>query len=507
MRLAVFVPAKKTSIRLPRKNLRDGGRGPLTAAAVQLAADACMTVGVQADIYVITDSKEIGWAAEAAGAVAVAHPPYDRSTRVGDAVAAAARRVGWTGPTLILQPTCATLSVETLAQALAEWEARFHTSDRWETVIGVTDDSHIRWDATGIISPRTNALPKNWKETGWFLTSSWPAAGSNDDAPHIGYPAHLWETPTAEAIDVNDELDLAAARKINSQRSILITVSGQASSGTGHVRRQLALADQLDHRVAFDGRAELDSWAEELIGDAGHRIDRDPKGYDLQVIDVADPWLPDIVGCPCGHVSFEDLGEVSNGARLVVNSLYYDPRPNALSGPRWEVLPSHWTIAPQQVKDRKWVTVTFGGTDPEGASAEVARAVSTVYEHVRLIAPPFGGRPDFDGEVIVNPFMPAVLAESKLVISSAGRTVIECAAVGTPALVFPVNEREQRHILPSNVLGSSAMWATDERITARAVRWALDRPELLERLSLAGRRDVDGKAGRRVAHHIDGLFI
>ena len=491
--------------------MRDVAGLPLAVRAVNLARQATSAAGIIADVYVITDSAEIGWAVEQAGAVPVAHPPYDATTRTGDAVAYAASRVGWTGATLILQPTCATLSVPTLAQALGEWQDRLHATEPWECVVGVTDDTHIRWNAEGVMNPRSNDLPKNWKETGWFLTSSWPARGSTPDAPHIGYPLHLWETQTEEAVDINNQADLALARVINYSRSILVTCSGKTGSGSGHVRRQLALADLLDHRIVFDGR-QLEDWAKDLISAAGYPIGNPNTDFDLQIVDSAEPDLEDLIDAPYGHVSFEDFGPVSAKARLVINALYSDPRPHALSGARWEVLPAYWRAQPMGVNDRKWITITFGGIDPEGATPEIAMTAYAVGgQDVRIVAPPNGLDVSvpygFKGEILKNPFMPKVLAESKLVISSAGRTTIECAALGTPVLAFPVNEREERHVLPPNVIKPFPMWAADPRVVERSIRWVIERPELLQRLSYAGLAEVDGGGARRVAHHIDGLFL
>lgn len=517
MRISAFVPAKGFSQRLPRKNMRTLGDEPLVARAIRTIQEALDLAEIAGQVYVITDSPEIRWVSERAGAAVIDHPPYDPSTTVGETVNHAAAQIGWTGPTLIVQPTCATLTADTLTRALVEWEMSLDSSEPLECVVGAVDDTHIRWDDSGLITGRVNNLPKAWRETGWFLTTRWPAKGSTaSTGPQIGYPCKLWEVSPAEAVDVDEHCGLASARVFNARRSILITCSGAVGTGSGHVRRQLALADQLDHHfVQFDGRG-LEGWALDLIEEAGYPLAQGCPEVDLQIVDHAEPDLRMLVGARYGHVAFEDLGPVSATSRLVVNAMIRDGRPHALSGPSWEVLASAWAMggrAAPEAGERGMVTITFGGTDPELATELAVRAALSVApgKCLQVVIPPNAQREihvaDPRVEQLHQPFMPAVLAGSKLVISSAGRTMIECAAVGAPTLAFPVNERECGRLHPGNVISPGPMWSMNQEAIAHSIQWLLSHDELRERLSKAGLAQVDGKGAARVAHAIEGLFL
>ncbi|HWU50079.1 MAG TPA: UDP-2,4-diacetamido-2,4,6-trideoxy-beta-L-altropyranose hydrolase [Asticcacaulis sp.] len=96
------------------------------------------------------------------------------------------------------------------------------------------------------------------------------------------------------------------------------------------------------------------------------------------------------------------------------------------------------------------VTLMFGGSDPQNLSAQAARLLIGEGLRVRIIAGPANRHiaalqsiPDERLEIVVSPPSVAeVLADSALVVTAAGGSVGEVAAMGLPALVLVVYDNQ-----------------------------------------------------------------
>jgi CMP-N-acetylneuraminic acid synthetase/spore coat polysaccharide biosynthesis predicted glycosyltransferase SpsG len=522
VRLLVVIPARGGSKAVPRKNLRLVDGLPLVARAVRLARSAANHAGVDARVVVTTDDAAAAAAATAAGAETVTRPAALAAddTPVHAAVSHAVGELGWDGPVLVLQPTCATLTHATLAEALEDWQdnQQGDLADRWATMLGAVDDRHVRWTDRGQDGPRVNRqqLPEAWREAGWFLCAAWPAPGADPAAPQIGFPCHLHELPAWEALDVDTPADLAAARAVTGGCDIAVrTVSGERI-GTGHLRRQLALADLLAprHRVVFDP-AELDDWGRDLVESHGHVVGEGRA--DLFIVDMPNPG-PTRRLAP--SVVFEHTGPASDPAALVVNDLLPDGRPHALWGWRYSVLDPLFALHRRDrtpPTGRPRVLVTFGGTDPANMTCRAVEALAGLEADVAVVPPPAcPGKADrLPGWVTVahDPVMAAALAHADVVVTSCGRTQIEAACVGTPAVAVPVNPREATHASPPGVLRLPPVWELSGTLNlaggqlAGAVAHVLGDPALWAELSAAGMAAVDGRGVERVAHAVEGVLL
>jgi spore coat polysaccharide biosynthesis predicted glycosyltransferase SpsG len=132
-----------------------------------------------------------------------------------------------------------------------------------------------------------------------------------------------------------------------------------------------------------------------------------------------------------------------------------------------------------------------------------------------VVLGPGAARFDIDwaapGRVIFleQPAMAAEMRAADLVITSAGRTVFEAAATGTPAIVLAQNTRETTHshlgLDKGNLYLGLGRLVTDDEIV-HAVTSVLEDEVLWSEMSAAAARSVDGLGARRIARIVDGMI-
>jgi spore coat polysaccharide biosynthesis predicted glycosyltransferase SpsG len=214
-------------------------------------------------------------------------------------------------------------------------------------------------------------------------------------------------------------------------------------------------------------------------------------------------------------VSFEDHGPAAKHADLVINALY--PKVlgagNEVGGPDWAVLrPEFQALPPFEVRDQATrILVMFGGTDPAELHNLVGPALMTK-------ATPFHAAADVylpaNWDITtVTPGEPvpvaATMRDHDILITSAGRTVYEAAAVGIPTIVMAQNNREatHAHLGPShgNIFLGLGRMVTAEQLRHTAEQLAGD-VQLRRELSATARASIDGLGLARIVHAIDGLL-
>jgi spore coat polysaccharide biosynthesis predicted glycosyltransferase SpsG len=139
----------------------------------------------------------------------------------------------------------------------------------------------------------------------------------------------------------------------------------------------------------------------------------------------------------------------------------------------------------------------FGGTDPSGLGERIAILVSADFPDIRV---------DW-----IEPGQDRPIAEAMhnadLLITSAGRTVYEAAAVGVPTVVLAQNLRETTHqhlgMEHGNVYLGLGKLVTDDQI--------VDTIDILSkdmglRTELSERGRPDGRGLDRIVHTIEGLL-
>jgi UDP-2,4-diacetamido-2,4,6-trideoxy-beta-L-altropyranose hydrolase len=315
--------------------------------------------------------------------------------------------------------------------------------------------------------------------------------------------------------------------------SVAIRVDASTAIGWGHAMRCLALAQALAERPtfvmsapppAFVARAEPD--ADVVAGDDvaqvlaigadwvvvdGYHLGSDYQralqegGARVLVVDDhahldryhADVLLNQNLGAP-------DYRERAPGARLLI-------------GPRYALLRREFRDVPaRDTPDvARRVLATLGGSDPDGVTAQVVRALARVDRPLEVQVIAGAGNPHLTEleraaaacphpvDLVVDARdMPRRMAWAELAVTAAGSTSWELARVGTPqiAIVLADNQRPIARGLADAGLAVSLGWhadVTDERI-ADAVAALVADAGRRDELSRRGRELVDGRGALRV---------
>ncbi|KKK77217.1 hypothetical protein LCGC14_2855830, partial [marine sediment metagenome] len=251
-------------------------------------------------------------------------------------------------------------------------------------------------------------------------------------------------------------------------------------------------------------------WVVKRIQDAGWWHGDGDMRSDLVIIDQLDTTTKQVAGYKANGskvVTIEDQGKGAGHADLTINALYKQwtgPSwywPNEVSGPKWADLRPEFVGLPTfKVWDTKRVLVMFGGTDPSGLGEQVVKLLEG------SVSTP--GRFDVTW---VEPHAKISVAwemmNHDVLITSAGRTVYEAAAVGIPTIVIAQNARETSHAhlgIGNLYLGVGSV-VTDDQIVETVDRLLQDHV-LRQELSDMSRASVDGKGLQRIAWAVEGLL-
>jgi spore coat polysaccharide biosynthesis predicted glycosyltransferase SpsG/CTP:molybdopterin cytidylyltransferase MocA len=477
---------------VPRKNLRTVGGVPLVARAV-LAARNARGVG---HVVVSTEDPEVAAVARGYGAEVVDRPPAlasDAAT-VRQVVMHAVAALGWTGAVVVLQPTSPFTDPDLVDACLD----RLEQHDSVATVAAV---HHRLWGRRGPLVEaedvnRQFSRPGAWVETGAVRAMrTCPFAGTLNEL--VG-PDHLLFDPEDEmpnlpeaqyrryALDVDHPEDFHAARDLATRGRVHFVITAGSTTGSGHLHRALTLADELaHHRVTFSCRGEQAEWALDAIEARGYAMSAGISTVpELVVFDCLDfVGRRDVLAAQADGsrvAVFEALDpEVLTAADLSVNALYAGTAAH-LSGPAWEPLRPEFAVpaAPpeREARDIGRVLLTFGGVDPARLTERVS--LWSGWGDVRALLPP--GRPDAELAPGVQPFHGSVseaMRWADLVVTSAGRTVLEAAALCRPVVALCANSREERHAPVPGVMWLGHHAQVEDDLIFRAVAHLLDDPQ------------------------------
>jgi CMP-N-acetylneuraminic acid synthetase/spore coat polysaccharide biosynthesis predicted glycosyltransferase SpsG len=462
--MLAVVPARGGSQAIKRKNLSLIDGKPL------LCHIADTLTGHR--VIVSTDDVEITSVARVHGYEVVRRPSWLAEDDVPVSVVArhVCEQVGWSGPVLVAQPTCPYVTRQTIDALIAQL-------DNHAAATLITANTHLlRGD--GPLTERVNRQE---------LTGVYSEVGVRvfRNSSHLDdYPTGTVEVSGREAMDIDTVEDLAAARQ--TPRRVRFRTTANKAVGSGHLRRCLLLANELQHHDISLELVDSDSWAERMSpwpswGPADLIIN--------DTLDTTDKEMA-VLKSEAPVVTFEDLGPGARLADLVVNALYPMGSSNERSGPRWaDLRPEFCGLPSYQIRDTGRILVMFGGTDP----AELGGWVHKIYPDATWVQP--GDDVSVAAEMMAH----------DLLITSAGRTVYEAAAVGIPSVVLAQNPREATHVHlgKGNVYLGLGQLVEYEHLT-RTVASLLEHSELRRQLSETG--GVDGLGAARIVHAVEGIL-
>ncbi len=280
------------------------------------------------------------------------------------------------------------------------------------------------------------------------------------------------------AIEIQSYQDWWICEHLLMRRHIVFVVAGWPAIGMGHIYRALMLAHEImDHKISFVCTRESELAVESIARRDYHST----RQGDEELAETVLHLKPDLVvndilntdadymgalrraGVSC--INFEDEGEGSEFADLVINAVYDagSSTPARLYGPDWFCLRDEFLLAERNPyrPEVKTVLITFGGTDQLDCSRRVLDIVEPICRErgirVRVVAGPGYvhryemeehvrdlGNPDVSFTWATN-VMSRMMEGADLALCSAGRTTYELAHMRVPSLVLATHERECRH--------------------------------------------------------------
>jgi CMP-N-acetylneuraminic acid synthetase/spore coat polysaccharide biosynthesis predicted glycosyltransferase SpsG len=479
-----IIPARGGSRGIPRKNVRLLCGKPLIAYTIEAALSSKLIDRV----VVSTEDEEIAEVSRIYGADIVQRPPelaQDDVTLdpvIFHAVKAIEERENQRYELVVtIQPTSPLLSKRTIDKALD-----IMLGSNYDTLISVTPEPHIYWmlgtnkTPVPLYPERKNRqqLEPIFRETGALLICKRDVMSKES---RIGKNIYLFEIPKEEAGDIDDYADWWVAENLLKRLNIVFRVDGDERMGLGHIYRALTLANRiLNHNVSF-----LTDKSKKLglgkLREYNHPVFtfRDKEEFskvleklkpDIVVNDILDTdkeYIHDLKNRGLFVVNFEDLGEGSEFANVVVNALYENSYPpeNHYYGYKYECLRDEFYLfSAANVKERvENILITFGGVDENNLTLRTLHAIERAGLkdiHVTVILGfgyPFReelrthvdtlDKEGFSIELKDNVSMMAkYMANADLVVTSNGRTLYEVASLGIPCISISQNEREMRHM-------------------------------------------------------------
>ena len=483
MNILVVIPARGGSKGIPRKNLRLLNGKPLLYYSINTALNSKFDL----DVYVSSEDEEILNTSLQFGAkvhkrdISIAD---DKSTL--DPVIYACYKYASQIENkdydyiITMQPTSPLLKTNSLDSAIA----KSIENKEIETIIAAKDDTHLSWRKESDkflpnYEKRLNRqyLTPTFTETGaFFITRKDIITPTN----RIGKNVELYILSNGEEIDIDTYEDWNLCEYHLKRKNILFVVTGNDIVGLGHVYNTLLVAnDILNHKITFlvdkDSKLAYDKISLKnypvFIQESENILD-DIKKFnpDLVINDKLDTTLEYMQGLKklsIKTLNFEDLGEGSKIADLVINAIYPEKQiiKNHYFGHDYFILRDEFIYS--ETKDNKekieGILISFGGVDPNNYTKKV---IETIYEYcmqnsIRInVVTGFGYKKydsidDFKNNNIYKNVanISKYMLEADLIFTSAGRTTYEVASIGVPTIVLAQNDRELTHFFANSEFG------------------------------------------------------
>lgn len=484
-KILIIIPARGGSKGIPRKNLRILGDKPLLFYSIN---SAISLKDYQVDTYVSSDDDEILLMATKFGAKTIRREEIIATDNVtlDPVIFDAYKKILKTEEksydlVITLQPTSPLLKHSTLAAAI---EVVFQ--GQLDTLVSGIYDSHLTWlkEENGFIpnyKERLNRqqLPKIYKETGGFVITKSEFVKQNS---RFGEIVEIFPLEKKEAIDIDDFDDWSLCEYYLNRKVLLFVVSGYAEIGMGHVYNTLNLANEiLNHRIIFlvDSYSDL---AYNKILESNYEVYRqqtDNLVYDIDnlkpdiiindILDTSAEYILALKKMKCKVINFEDLGDGSLHADLVINAMYPEKKIvlNHYYGAKYFILRDEFLYTKDKIFDNenvRKILISFGGVDPNNFTRRVLDIVSPYCQQNNIEINIVTGMGYNYSDELKNSYknisvksnikdISEEILEADIVFTSAGRTTFEVASIGVPCIVLCQNLRETTHFFASEKNG------------------------------------------------------
>ena len=344
---------------------------------------------------------------------------------------------------------------------------------------------------------------------------------------------------------IHDIYDFWVAEKLVRLPRIVFRVDGGAEIGMGHVYRSLAIADELcsisSADVQFLMSADHPEGVKRVSG-AGYTVRVLSNGGVNAIVDAIQEYSPNIVvndrpflekeylealsrlGASTVNLvdTLEDIEKPAEITSMIIATLRVDQLEleDFYGGPEYAILRESFAGAAKPVRaDARQVVISFGGSDPQGLTLKVLRALDSP-EIMKselgvkaVLGPAFSygqelrellPRLHYQPMLLENvEHMAEILSEADLVFCAGGMTVYEIAALGVPGLVMCQNAREVRRMEHFSRSGSIEHLGLgtelEEKRITQAAEALLANETRRRAMSESGQKLVDARGAQRVA--------
>jgi spore coat polysaccharide biosynthesis predicted glycosyltransferase SpsG len=349
------------------------------------------------------------------------------------------------------------------------------------------------------------------------------------------------------SITVHDIYDFWLAEKLVRLPRILFRVDGGSQIGMGHVYRSLAIADEIrsvspSADIQFLMRAGHAEGVQR-VSNSGYPVrvlsDDDPESVTQEIHDYSpnvivndfpapmrSGYLEALAGLGASTInlvdSLEDIEKPAEMASVIIATMHDDQveLEDFYGGPQFAILRESFSRRDKQVRESaSQVVVSFGGSDPQGFTLKVLRALdghidkTAVLTVTTVLGPAFSYRKELEElltKLSLQPIllenvenMAETLSDADLDFCSGGMTVFEIAALGTPGVVLCQNARELRRMEAFARKGTIVHLGLGTEVGEAIIRetaWdLLESAEKRRSLSEAGRNLVDAGGTQRAA--------
>lgn len=515
-----MIPARGGSKGIPGKNLRPFLGKPL----IHWTIDTAQSIP-GARVIVNTESQQIkDWVSKHSPMVEIYDRPkslaLDQTTLDEVAFDMAKSLKIADGILITLQPTSPLLRTDTLVDAIASFK-----DNSSECLVSVTEDRKLSWNYSSGYGFRPNfekrvnrqELPPVYSENGAIIICQLKVL--LDTGSRISAAPSCFHISKKEAIDIDSPNDWYEAEYFAKGTSLYFVIEANRKIGSGHLYRALTLAENFPQfhiefilldtetkfvnmvkqlNYSFQRYKDFEEFAENASLEGTRAIIFDWLDTSVDMLSaVRDKSNAKII-------SFEDLGSGANETDLTINELYppTSNQSNILSGPDYCVMRQEFYNVDVQKTERTFdVLIAFGGTDPNNQTSRALAILQSVEKQLKIAVllgigaqgqleqvREISDRSRHQIEVFADlKNVSDLMADSRVCITSSGRTVYELNVCRTKTVCICQNSRELTHMFAreNNGIVNLGLFSevSDEKIRDALIR-ALQGPPSEQKINV-----------------------